>query len=147
MGRPLDIKNCSAVFFSHEKRLNSTSHWVLFSIYHYVATLSGSPFSDESLQSKKLLPNFNHKSPRSPKGSPWQTRLKNSDQSCLLTMCMVANQWANLKPSERNRPLLRQQLEEKSQVCALACPLHLSSEKMLWIMGLWILIYLFGKTI
>ena len=125
--------------------IKSKNLWVLCSIYHYAATMSGSPFSDESLQSKKLLPNFNHKSPRSPKGSLWQTRLKNTDQSCLLTMRMVASQWSNLKPSERNRPLLRQQLEEKCQVCALACHLHLSSEKM-WIMGLGMLVYLCGKT-
>ncbi|CAK8990693.1 Uncharacterized protein SCF082_LOCUS2343 [Durusdinium trenchii] len=81
----------------------------------------GCPFSDESLQSKKLLPSFNHKSARTPKGSPWQTRLRNTPESCLLTFQMVASRWSGLKNMERRKPLSRTQLEEKCAVCALAC--------------------------
>ena len=90
-----------------------------------IPAISGCPFSDESLQSKKLLPNFNHKSARSSKASQWQHRLKNTPESCLLALQMVSNQWGILKSIERRRPLSRTQLKEQFVVCALACALLL----------------------
>ncbi|CAL1166517.1 unnamed protein product [Cladocopium goreaui] len=53
-----------------------------FTAEHQPGFKAGCPFSDESLQSKKLLVNFNHKGARTSKGSPWQHRLKNSLESC-----------------------------------------------------------------
>ncbi len=91
----------------------------------------GCPFTDDCLSSKKLLPAYNHRAARTPKGSPWQTRLKNSEISCLLMFRMIDSQWKDgpSKPDHRHckRKLTKQDIEDKSLVCALACTLPCSS--------------------
>ena len=82
----------------------------------------GCPFSDDSLSSKKIGPGWNFKSPKTPKSSPWQSRLKTTEYSSILMLQIVSSQWAATKPAIR-RKLTRSQLEEKAMVASLACPL------------------------
>ena len=83
----------------------------------------GSPYTDDCLASKKILPKYNHKAAKTPKHSPWQSRLINTDSSLLLLFKMVHAQWAAVSGhmTMARKPLSRQVLEEKGEVAALAC--------------------------
>ena len=56
------------------------------------------------------------------KNSPWQDRVKVSHASTELLFQLVDSQWGATIIGLR-RKLTKQQLEEKAEVCALACPL------------------------
>ena len=76
----------------------------------------GCPYTDDALSSRKIAPGFVFKSRSLPKGSLWHSRLTVTEESASLMFNMI---W-KLHSSDR-KPFKRSQLEEKAQVCALAC--------------------------
>lgn len=76
----------------------------------------GSPFSDDCLSSKRYLPGYSFKGRNTPRGSPWIERGKVTKKSCVLMFNMI---WSQHKKTPKN--LNKTQLEEKAEVCALAC--------------------------
>ncbi|CAL1139722.1 unnamed protein product [Cladocopium goreaui] len=78
----------------------------------------GSPFSDDCLSSKRYLPGYSFKGRNTPRGSPWIERGKVTKKSCVLMFNMI---WSQHKKTPKN--LNKSQLEEKAEVCALACAL------------------------
>lgn len=83
---------------------------------------SGSPYTDDALSSKKLLPGFNAKSAKTIKTSPWASRLKNTKESVHILFQMIHVQFANTAPGNRKK-LTKLQIEQKAEVTALACNL------------------------
>lgn len=79
----------------------------------------GSPYTDDNLGSKKYLPGYSFKGRAVPRKSPWVERGKVTKDSCLAMFTMIHSQHCK----NPDRKLLKANLEEKAEICALACPL------------------------
>ena len=77
----------------------------------------GSPY--DNLGSKKYLPGYSFKGRAVPRKSPWVERGKVTKDSCLAMFTMIHSQHCK----NPDRKLLKAHLEEKAEICALACPL------------------------
>ena len=85
---------------------------------------AGSPFTDDNLSSKKLVPGFQFKSARASKTSKWNGSYgKATPESALLAVQYVTSTFVNAPVKLRVKPT-RQDLEERLELCALACCIH-----------------------
>lgn len=88
---------------------------------------SGCPLTDDSLQTKRILPGFQFIKPGVkgiPRSSPWPTRSRVTAESTALMFRIIKAQHEETRVDQRKK-LTRADIENKSAVAALAC--HLDS--------------------
>ena len=90
-----------------------------------LAVWPGCPFSEDGLTSKRIFPGASHRTSKVSKQSCWATRLSVTTESFLLWLDLLGSQQ---RLSSCRRKLTKQQLEEKSETCAVAW--HLGNELM-----------------
>ena len=78
----------------------------------------GSPYSDDCLGSNKIVPGYVFRSRKCGRTSPWLTRGKVTKESVMCFFKMIGAQHA-----QNPKKLKKNQIEEKSEICALACDL------------------------
>lgn len=76
----------------------------------------GSPFTDDNLSTRKIVPGYAFRTRGAPKNSPWIQRGIVTPESLELLLNMVHAQHGRTR-----RKISKSAFEEKSEICALAC--------------------------